>query len=92
MAQFAHVVTVNTTTASFAPPSDSDSYVRIENLDASNDVWVKGNGAGSATVEGDNCVRIRPNQSIYFRRMSTYPMISVGAAVKVLMESSNGRE
>lgn len=92
MAQFAHVVAVAITSGEFAPPTDSDLYVRLENLDGANSVWVKINGTGAAAVNGDNCLRITPGQSIYVRRMSTYPMIAVTAPVSVLMESSNGRE
>lgn len=93
MAHFALTHTTSTSSASYAAPTNKDSFVRIENLDSTNDVWVLlGSGAGPAAVEGADCVRVRANQSMLFRTQSSYIIIGAAGTPKVLFQSSMGLE
>lgn len=91
MAALAQTITIGLASTTFTPPTHGERFlVRMENLDDTNDCWVN-IGGGAAAAEADDCVIISPGQSYYARYRASYAGIAITAAVKLLLEASNGR-
>lgn len=101
MARYAVVEAIAATATDVTSPTNIDSFVRIENLgdpDTAGDIWValvdfdEDGVALVVTVEGDECVRVRPGQSQLFRYKRSYQCITTTGTIDALFQTSNGLE
>lgn len=101
MAKYALTAAVAASASTITMPTSKDSFIRIENLgdpDTAGDIWialVDTDEVGdplTVTVEGDECVRVRPGTSQLFRYRSAYQCITSSGDIDALFQSSNGLE
>lgn len=90
MAVVSRTQSVNTTDTTVTVPTKNLGFIRATNLDASNGVWIRVDGTGSAAsvAEADENIFLGPGKTRILPYQTQYHMIAITAAVKVLLDST----
>lgn len=84
-------ISVTTSDASYAGPTEQDGLVAITNLGANN-VWVSLKpDTVAAALDGNDCEVILPNQVMYLDWDTSFRMIAATGTTKVNIANSMGR-